>query len=177
MKNIDQARVEALFSRAKTALDEIGRILNLQAITIRAEDTSPLPAIEKIDGNEAPWVLKAREFFGKDEKDNNAELQAFLGINPEQTPWCAYFADKVLGACGLPTVNSGVAADFANYGEPCEVKNGAIAVFEGHVGFVVNDTKILGGNQGDMVKENNLAWYEQNKQLLGYRCPEGYELL
>lgn len=163
-----------ILNTVKTAIEEAIRLLSDNAA--ETAEKAPAPQVLQVDGNTAPWVEKAREFFGMDEKDNHAELEAFMHINPETTPWCGYFVDHVLGACGLATTNSGRAADFATYGTPCEKQNGAIAVFANHVGFVVNDTKILGGNQGDMVKENNLAWYEQNMELLGYRCPEGYEL-
>ena len=173
----DEQRIRELFETAKAAVDEIALILKRQEMGPQDTPEETRPAVKRIEGNTAPWVLKAHEFFGMDEKDNHAQLSALMGgIDPEQTPWCAHFVSAVLRECGLSWNSSGVAAEYQNYGAPCEKQNGAIAVFDGHVGFVVNDTKILGGNQGDMVKENNLAWYEQNKQLLGYRCPEGYEL-
>ena len=131
--------------------------------------------IEIPEGEEAPWVQVARTFFHKNEIDDNEELKEFLeGIDPAEIPWCAYFVDKCLEMSGCNPLNSGRAADFEKYGKPCEKREGAIAVFDGHVGFVVANEKILGGNQGDMVRENNLAWYLKNKTFLGYRFPDGY---
>ena len=148
-----------------------------EGTTTAETESDVIPKDISVSGEDAPWIQKAREYFGMDEKDDHAVLSELMGgIDPEKTPWCAYFVDEILGKCGLPKQNSGLAADFANYGVECEKANGAIAVFDGHVGFVVKDTKILGGNQGDMVKENNLQWYHDNRKFLGYRCPKGYKL-
>ena len=141
------------------------------------------PQLIEVRGSEAPWILKAKEYIDKQEIDHNAELQAFLGIDPAKIAWCAYFVKAVLTACVLPTLNSGRAADWVHYGTECGKVPGAIAVFDagnvpgGHVGFITEGDKILGGNQGDMVRYNNLGWYLDNKRLLGYRCPPGYALV
>ena len=131
----------------------------------------------EVSGDESPWVQKAVEYLNKQEIDDNETLKAFLGIDPAQVPWCAYFVKSVLAACGLPTLNSGRAADWAHYGQPCSNRPGAIAVFDGHVGFVTSGDKLLGGNQGDMVRYNNLGWYLSNRQVLAFRCPPGYSLV
>ena len=69
------------------------------------------------------------------------------------------------------------------WGTPCDCVDGAIVVWDGgkipggHVGIVVGDG-VFGGNQGDSVRLNlNRAWFDQNKTLIGYFCPPGYELL
>lgn len=133
------------------------------------------------EDEDAPWIVEAQKWMGLNEMDDQEELQAFLGINPNDQagglPWCAAFVDKVLEACGIKGTGSLRAADFQNWGQPCEERNGAVAVFDGHVGFVVQDgEKILGGNQGDMVRLNNLAWYKNNRKFLGYRWPSEYEV-
>ena len=143
--------------------------------------------IIEIDGMQAPWIIEGLKWVGKNEIDDEEELTDFLGINPNDDdpdglPWCGAWAGKILGDAAVPTINSLRAVDYINYGEPCECVNGALAIFDagripgGHVGFVIDDTKILGGNQGDSVRKNNLAWYLENKTLLGYRCPVGYRL-
>ena len=169
--------IENKFSQILAILTEDAIVPSLEA-NVRPESrempSEPETLIEIPAGEDAPWIAVARTFYHKDEIDDNAELQAFLGIDPAETPWCAYFVDKCLEKAGCKPLNSGLAADFAEYGQPCEECEGAIAVFDGHVGFVVANGKILGGNQGDMVRENNLAWYHANKKVLGYRFPDGY---
>ena len=119
-----------------------------------------------------PWLTEARRWEGLDEVDDNEKLQAFLGIDPEEVSWCAAFANRVLEATGHPTTGTLRARDFADYGLECECETGAIAVFRSHVGFVSdNKGKLLGGNQGNAVKESNLQWYHDNMVFLGYRWP------
>ena len=119
-----------------------------------------------------PWLTEAKRWEGLDEVDDNEKLQAFLGIDPEQVSWCAAFANKVLEATGYKTTGTLRARDFADYGVGCDEQTGAIAVFRSHVGFVSEQPgKLLGGNQGNMVKESNLQWYHDNMLFLGYRMP------
>ena len=64
----------------------------------------------------------ARRFEGMGEKTNRDTLSAFIAkacgqkVDPSQMPWCASFADAVLGASGKQTLGSARAADFLNYG-------------------------------------------------------------
>ena len=138
------------------------------------------------EGESPPWVVEARKWMGLNEMDDRDQLEPFLGGNPDDSSggkaWCAAFVNSVMQACDIDGTGSWLAVDFENWGQPCEKREGAIAVFGpgnvpgGHVGFVVNETKILGGNQGDMVRENNLQWYLNNKKLLGYRWPSEYQV-
>ena len=116
------------------------------------------------------WIDKAREFSNLHEIDDNDKLEAFLHVDPELTPWCCAFLNSVFTAVGLKGVDSLRARDYAGWGEETEKKDGAVAVFKSHVGLVVG-SKLLGGNQGNMVKESNLAWYHKNMDFLGYRWP------
>ena len=141
-----------------------------------------LPSFE-----EMPWVIEAMKWEGKDESDDREELTGYLGGNPDETtggqPWCASFMNAVVETCGIVGTGSWVAASFEDWGTRCKCMDGAFAVFGpgaipgGHVGIVTdNGLKILGGNQRNMVKYNNLPWYIQNKTLIGYRIPPGYEV-
>lgn len=134
--------------------------------------------IEIIDGLQAPWVLKAYEFEGLHEGDDREELEAFMGVNPDGedggVAWCAYFIEAVMKDCGIEGANSGLAADWIHWGTECECRDGAIAVWDGHIGIVVGDG-VLGGNQGQMCRLNkNRSWFDKNRKLLGYRVPPGY---
>lgn len=119
-----------------------------------------------------PWVDVARKYEGLEEERDNELLSEFLGIDPEETSWCAVFVNKCLEEAGYEGTGSLRARDFADYGTQCNMDDGAIAVFRKHVGFVVKGgEKLLGGNQKNMVKESNLKWYHENMEFLGYRFP------
>ena len=148
-----------------------------------------------VKAEEAPWMVEARKWEGKSELYDEAELTAFLGINPNDKkpdgkPWCGAFVGKTLTAANIMNPDSLTATDYAYKGDyhfyKCGCLDGAIAVFDekpgspykgGHVGYVCKKgTKLLGGNQGDSVRESNLKWYLDSKMLVGYYCPNGYEL-
>ena len=106
-------------------------------------------------------------------------LEPFLGVNPDDTDggvaWCAAFIDAVMKAVGIEGTGSLAAISFSQgWGTPCKCIDGAIAVWEGHVGIVVGDG-VFGGNQGDMCRLNkNRAWFDKNKRFVGYFYPPGY---
>lgn len=155
-------------------LHEAVRILHdvCESLLNEFEPAKHDPVRSEIDYEHTPWMDEAMKWFGKSEDDDNAELAEFLGIDPAETPWCAAFVDKVLENTGYPSTGSLRASDFAGYGRECDCIDGAVAVFDGHVGFVAkNGNKILGGNQGDSVKYNNLAYYHKKKKFLGYYWP------
>ena len=180
LRTIIREEVQQLID-GETGVKEVSKpaIISEQPAATSLKTVSP--------GEMPPWVTKAYEYNGLMESDDRDVLEPFLGINPDDQagglPWCAAFVSKTLEECGIQSTESLTAVDYANWGQECEKKDGAIAVFGpgnipgGHVGFIVNNgTKILGGNQGDMVRENNLAWYEQNKKLLGYKWPSEYQV-
>lgn len=137
------------------------------------------------------WLTVARAYLGleeiKGEKHNPEILQFWkkchLPFETDETPWCAGFVGGVLEQCGIQSTRSGLARSYMQWGEECEPKVGAIAVFwrgkknaaTGHVAFVADyneDSRfvqVLGGNQGDRVC---IKGYLKSK-LLGYRWPKG----
>ena len=134
--------------------------------------------IEIIDGLQAPWVIEAYKWEGLHEGDDREELEAFMGVNPDGeeggVAWCAYFIEAVMKACDIEGANSGLAADWATWGTECEARDGAIAVYDGHIGICIGDG-IFGGNQGQMARLNKRrVWFDKNRTLLGYRCPPGF---
>ena len=137
-------------------------------------------------GATIPWLVEAQKWEGMSEVFDQEELTEFLGVNPNDKDggeaWCAHFINAVMRELGIEGTGSGAAVSFEHWGTPCECVDGAIAVYGpgkipgGHVGIVVGDG-LFGGNQGDLARLNkNRAWFEQNKTLLGYRCPPGYLL-
>jgi uncharacterized protein (TIGR02594 family) len=128
----------------------------------------------------------AQAYLGMNE--NNPEqaktLSAFIArstgqnINPATTAWCAAFVDAVLGGKGTGKLN---ARSYLSWGVPVtEPKVGDVVVlqrsdggkndWQGHVGFYMGETpdgkiKVLGGNQGDSVSEDD---FDPNK-VLGFR--------
>ena len=149
-----------------------------------------VPDVEVIDGNTVPWVQALREKEGWSEIDHEEELTAWLGHNPNDDDadgraWCASGLNAALRDAGINGTGSMAANSFATFGYECEEKNGAILVFQpkqgkrkvSHVCVKVNDEKALGANQGDAIKESNLAWYKANAELVAVRCPDGFELV
>ena len=173
--------------------DKLGNLLASGGLKSVSEGSGTWAAagvkVIEIDGMQAPWMIEGFQWEGKNEIDDEDELTEFLGINPNDDdpdglPWCGAWSGKVMQKMGINTIDSLRAVDYIAVGTECGCVDGALAVFDGghvgggHVGFVCdNGTKILGGNQGDSVRKNNLAWYLQNKTLLGYRCPDGYKLV
>ena len=118
-----------------------------------------------------PWLTKMLEFEGKDEVDDNNELAAFLGIDPEETPWCAAMLSACLKASDKPALGLR-ARDYADYGEEGDGSVGNIAVWRSHVGVVCDEEgNIIGGNVSNMVKQSPPAGSEKDwfRNFLGFR--------
>ena len=118
-----------------------------------------------------PWLTKMLEFEGLDEVDHNAELAMFLGIDPEETPWCAAIVTSCLAACGKPYLGLR-ARDYADYGEEGDGEIGDIAVWRSHVGVVCDaDGNVIGGNVSNMVKRSPLAGSDKDwfRNFIGFR--------
>lgn len=142
-------------------LEEIHEIL--------AADKQPSEQIGSVDPH--PWLTKMLEFEGHDEVDHNAELAAFLGIDPEETPWCAAMLSKCLEFSGKPALGLR-ARDYIAYGEEGDGSVGDIAVWRSHVGVVCDDDgNVIGGNVSNMVKKSPPAGSEKDwfRNFIGFR--------
>ena len=177
-----------IIQKIRGCLSEIETIIEGSPETPAMPD-SDVPKTITIDGNQSPWVLALRKYENKSEVEDEQELTAWLGHNPNDDDpdglsWCASGLNAALRDAGLPQTGSKMAVSFSDYGQPCEEKDGAILVFQpkqgkrpiSHVCVRVNGNRALGANQGDCLKESNLDWYKNNAELVAIRCPDGYEL-
>lgn len=144
--------------------------------------------------NATPYSI-AQSFLGVNAKGNTQTLENFFKksggqtVDPVNTPWCAAFANSVLGASGLKGTGSLAAKSFLGYGTPTtKPTQGDIVVFndltnsnnpnKGHVGFYagietkkgVQYIKTLGGNQDGSV---SIKSYPASK-VAGYREPPNF---
>ena len=152
---------------------EIKQLKFLESIDIKLgkllEGKSSL--LESPDEEESyPWLTKMLEFEGYDEVDHNAELADFLGIDPEEVPWCAAMVTSCLKASGKSALGLR-ARDYAEYGEEGDGSLGDIAVWRSHVGFVCEDGSIIGGNVSNMVKKSPSAGSDKDwfRNFIGFR--------
>ena len=98
-----------------------------------------------------------------------------LGYDVTMDGWCTAFVGAVLAKSNLAHTGSLSAASYVNpdsptggWGRECGEHVGAIAVFNGHVGFVSSTGMVLGGNQSDAVTIQPQSWYGP---VLSYRWP------
>ena len=103
-----------------------------------------------------------------------------LRAQNDLTPWCSSFANWVMRQAGLHGTGSAAARSWLKWGVPLDIPRlGCIVVMRrgtsatlGHVGFYVRDEGpnivVLGGNQGDCVKESRYS----KATVLGYRWPK-----
>ena len=189
--NIDKNELGFKLDNVIRAIQELKQVFGIEPPDLSTHPAvfeEQLPQLKIIpDGEIPPWISIARQYEGLMESDDREILEPFLGINPDDKaggqPWCSAFVNSVMKECSIEGTGSNVADSFVGWGMPCELTDNCVAVFGpgtipgNHAGFVVKDCiKILGGNQGDMVRENNLKWYLDNKTLLGYRWPPGYAI-
>lgn len=128
--------------------------------------------------------LGQKEIKGK--VNNSTIVRMFdrirVGVNDDETPWCAAFVGNCLEEAGHRSTRSAWALSYATYGYPSGLSLGSIAymarknsagkVIGGHVTFPVGIRKdgaimCLGGNQGDQV---SIAPFSPER-ILGYRSP------
>ena len=134
---------------------------------------SPPDKTELLELDPELWMEPAKSFIGLDEDADEAQVielseKAGTPITSSETPWCAIFVNAILAMAGLKTTGTMRARDFAEYGEACEEKFGAIVVYKSHVGFVSEIGKVLGGNQSDGVNIGEQSWYGKP---IAYRWP------
>lgn len=101
------------------------------------------------------------------------------GRDDSRLPWCGAFMARVMLDCGLPhPVRYASALAWAEWGQPCGLRLGAVAVLRraggGHVGIVAGCTRsgrivLVGGNQGNAVR---LSAFDAGR-VTAYRWPAG----
>jgi uncharacterized protein (TIGR02594 family) len=132
-----------------------------------------------IPEDDAPWMAIARGELGQKEikgAENNPRIREYhaatsMGAQPDEVAWCSSFVNWCLMKAGLKRTHSAAAASWVDWGVDTDPRRGAVVVIYNaaaknsalshsgnHVGFLVEDLgwgwKVLGGNQGDMVKES-----------------------
>lgn len=125
------------------------------------------------------WMLIARGEVGQREvagrRDNPRIVEyhqtTSLRATNDETPWCSSFVNWVLAQAGQRGTGSAAAISWKSWGEPVgglpQARTGDIVVLHrhgapatsNHVGFLVRSedgrVTLLGGNQGNQVKESN----------------------
>ncbi len=155
----------------------------------------PSPATSPTNNSGAAWFETAKKEIGVAEKPGSAAntriLDYFkattLATKSDETAWCAAFVNWCLEQAGKTGTKSAAAASFVNWGTNGGAKTGAITVIHNpsmantslsrsgnHVGFLVEETSthyvLLGGNQGDQVKESRFP--KSSWKLKGHRWPK-----
>lgn len=100
-----------------------------------------------------PWLDKILEYEGMHEVEDNGKLRAFLSVNPDGTAWCADLVSQSLKSANKPALGLR-ARDYATYGEEGDGSVGDLAVWQGHIGVVVNENEVIGGNVSNEVKRS-----------------------
>lgn len=134
-----------------------------------------------------PWLDKMKSYIGEKCETGKAATpfveEAFKHTNfgplhGVAQPWCAATLNRVLAETGYKGTNSAAAISFKNYGSACEMKPGAIVVFQ----FPGNDHHVtlcdhpisavlvacVGGNQHHELCEVNFRM----AHVIAIRWPE-----
>jgi uncharacterized protein (TIGR02594 family) len=127
-----------------------------------------------------PWMSIATREVGQREYssgDNERILQylASVGIRGrgDEMSWCAAFVNWCLRSAGMPSANTGLAANWASFGRAVQPVYGAIVVTQplsagasGHVGFlhaiVGEQVWLLSGNSANAVR---ISPYHRSKLI------------
>jgi len=129
--------------------------------------------------NRPQWLEIAYQYNGLHEEKDAEALMAFFESagfqwdpRGDQNAWCGAYVRACLVRAGLPDPGEdGLRASFyKTYGveEKGKPRPGALVIGPNHVALLVEGNKIIGGNQGDMVKEGQVDWYFSNPV---YRYP------
>lgn len=134
---------------------------------------------QPIPEDDAPWMAIARCELGQKEikgAGDNPRIREYhaattLGSQHDEVAWCSSFVNFCMMKAGIARTRSAAAASWVDWGVGTDPRRGAVVVIYNaaaknsalshsgnHVGFLVEDLgwgwKVLGGNQGDMVKES-----------------------
>jgi uncharacterized protein (TIGR02594 family) len=140
----------------------VDAIMNPEWIDIARND---LGSTESLGPNDSPLIRKA--------------LAKLNGLWLKGQPWCGSIMAYWMQQCALPYPKDYYRAiSWAGWGTACGPVVGAVVVFRrdggGHVGICIGRDRrgylrVLGGNQGDAVKESLF----DPKRVLAYRWPPG----
>jgi hypothetical protein len=133
-----------------------------------------------------PLIKESYRMLGKMEQADKAALMKYFdeanikyfggSVDPTVVAWCAVYLNAVLTKAGYVPLDteSYAAREYMNYGTEGTGRVGDIAVWDNHVGIVVeggNIIKILGGNQKDGVTIADKVDIDKKTNFLGYRKP------
>jgi uncharacterized protein (TIGR02594 family) len=102
-----------------------------------------------------------------------------MGEKSDEVAWCSSFVNWVIARAGQKGTRSAAAASWVDWGATTDPRRGAVVVIYNakaansalsrsgnHVGFLIEDVgwgwKLLGGNQGDMVKESCFSMVKES---------------
>jgi len=148
--------------------------------------------VQRGDGN---WMKIARGEMGQTEipgAGSNSRIEGYhattsMGAANDDVPWCSSFVNAVLERAGIKGTDSASAISWKNWGQRVngltDAREGDVVVLhrrgggpnDTHVGFLVRGNNgqitLLGGNQGNTVKESsfNLGEWE----VVALRRPRG----
>lgn len=156
---------------------------------------SPAPSSGWV--HNARWMDVARREIGQEEvvgQGDNPRILSYhastiLRATDDETPWCSSFVNWCLREVGIVGTNSAAAGSWLRWGMPSGLVSGAIVVISSskatdrsfstsgaNVGFLVEESathyRLLGGNQGNSVKESSFP--KRTWTLLGARWPTKY---
>jgi uncharacterized protein (TIGR02594 family) len=181
----------ARYNAAKECIgdDDVGRLI---AANTPSASTGAATDHQESDA----WMAVAEAELGTAEvagAAGNQRIIAYHGATSleaksDEVPWCSSFVNWVMRQAGYTSTNSALAKSWLGWGVACGPRYGAITVIKKrgadsdaatgsstgfHVGFLVEATRgrvrLLGGNQGDMVKLSN--FYLTGYEVRGYRWP------
>ena len=122
---------------------------------------------------EPPWLAWALRELARDVREipgarHNARILYYhsftrLQAKSDEVPWCSAFLCAAFENVGVSSTRSASAKSWATWGQPCELKDGAVLFFpksdpdaggSGHVALCYRG-QALGGNQGNRVSLAN----------------------
>jgi uncharacterized protein (TIGR02594 family) len=175
---------------------EVGHATATAMDAVAAAPPNATVQVTSAVGAEPVWNRLARTQIGIHEVGDNSGPDVARYITGAHAgslgqPWCAIFANWALESCGIKGSDSASSQSFRtgpNFVKLNGPAFGAIVVFwrspraqgVGHVGFYQKETSThiftLGGNEGDMVKEEWLPKSASSFGVEGYYWPKVVDL-